>query len=207
MNGSPRGMRQRVAAEAARIIAESGLLDFAGARRKAVARLRITDRRQWPDNAEIASALESYRSLFQSGEREDLLQRLRRGAIRAMVLLADYDPRLVGPVRDGTAAEHTAVTLYLSVEIAKNVVIGLMDHDIFPDAGERRIRYSGHAAPEMRPALRFVVDDVDIEAVLVGDSGHSRPPLDPVSGKPERGLAIDDVRGLLAAQPRSEIGL
>lgn len=207
MNGSPRGMRQRVAAEAARIIAELGILDFAGARRKAVARLRVTDRRQWPDNSEIASALESYRSLFQSDEREDVLQRLRRAAIQAMELLADYDPRLVGPVRDGTAGEHTAVTLYLSVETAKNVVIGLMDHEIFPDAGERRIRYSGGADPEIRPMLRFVVDDVDVEAVLVGDSGRSRPPLDPISGKPEMGLAIDGVQELITDQPRSEIGL
>ena len=205
--GSHRGMRQRVAAEAARIIAELGILDFAGARRKAVARLRVTDRRQWPDNAEITEALERYRALFQSGDRERVLGRLRRAGLQAMDLLADFEPRLAGPVRDGTAGEHSPVLLYLFADSPKNVVIGLLDNGVYADAGERRMRFSGDHLPQSRPTLRFSVEDVDIEAVLLEPADRSRPPLDPASGRPDLGLAAAAVASLLEDQPRSDSGV
>lgn len=198
-------MRQRVAAEAARIIAQQGFLDFDGARRKAVARLRVTDRRQWPDNAEIAVALEAYRAVFQADGRAETLDRLRHGAVRAMELLADFSPRLVGPVRDGSAGDHSPVTLHLTADSAKNVAISLLDHQVPLVTDEKRLRFAdGSVLP--RPVIRFAVGDVDVDAVLLEPADRSRPPLDPVSGKPDRGLGLEEVRAFLNRQPLAEIG-
>jgi len=198
-------MRQRVAAEAARIMAEQGFLDYAGARRKAVARLRIADRRQWPDNAEIARALEEYRALFQSDEQPKTLERLRSAAVEAMELLGEFSPHLVGAVRDGSAGEHSKVILHLMADTAKTVAIGLLDRRIHHEVTEARLRFPGGVAGQ-RPAMRFVLGDVDIEAVVLEPADRSHPPLDPVSGKPDRGLAVGQVRALLRDQSRSEIG-
>jgi hypothetical protein len=198
-------MRQRVAAEAARIIAEQGLLDFGGARRKAVARLRVGDRRQWPDNAEIALALETYRAVFQADGQVATLDRLRRGALLAMELLTDFAPRLVGAVRDGSAGDHSPVTLHLTADSAKNVAISLLDQQVPLFTDERRLRFAdGSVLP--RPVIRFAVGDVDVEAVLLEPADRSRPPLDPVSGKPDRGLGLEDVRASLDPQPLSDSG-
>jgi len=198
-------MRQRVAAEAARIIAEQGFLDYEGARRKAVARLRVTDRRQWPDNVEIAHALEEYRALFQSMEQPLNLVRLREVALQAMELLSRFSPRLVGAVRDGSAGNHSRVTLHLMADSAKTVAIDLLDRRVFHDTGEVRLRFpDGSIMP--RPVLRFVLDDVDVDAVVLELADKSRPPLDPITGKPDRGLAEEEVRALVEAQPRADLG-
>lgn len=198
-------MRQRVAAEAARIIAEQGFLDFDGARRKAVARLRVADRRQWPDNAEIAAALEAYRSLFQADGQAATLERLRRVAVRAMEMLQDFSPRLVGAVRDGSAGDHSPVTLHLTADSAKNVAISLLDQQVPLDTDERRLRFADGSVLA-RPVIRFAVGDVEIEAVLLEPADRSRPPLDPVSGKPDRGLGLEQVRESVGPQPRVDIG-
>lgn len=199
-------MRQRVAAEAARIIAEQGFLDFDGARRKAVARLRVTDRRQWPDNAEIAEALETYRSVFQAEARPATLERLRRAALQAMEMLADYTPRLVGAVRDGSAGDHSAVTLHLTADSAKNVAISLLDQRLPVVNEEKRLRFADGSVAN-RPVARFAVDGVDVEAVLLEPADRSRPPLDLLSGKPDRGLTAAELREELARQSRADSGV
>ena len=124
-----------------------------------------------------------------------------------MDLLADFEPRLAGPVRDGTAGEHSPVLLYLFADSPKNVVIGLLDNGVYADAGERRMRFSGDHLPQSRPTLRFSVGDVDIEAVLLEPADRSRPPLDPTSGRPDLGLAAAAVASLLEDQPRSDSGV
>lgn len=194
-----------MAVEAARIIAQQGFLDYDGARRKAASRLRVTDRKRWPDNAEIAQELEVYRSVFQAGDRPATLQRLRRSAVRAMELLEAFEPRLVGAVRDGSAGDHSPVVLHATADSAKNVAISLLDQRVAITSDECRLRFSGGDVMA-RPVIRFVVDDVEIEVVLLEHADRSRPPLDHVSGKPDRGLALDEVRSVLESQPLSEIG-
>ena len=205
---SSRALRQQLAAEAARIIAEQGFADYDGARRKAAQRLRVNDRRQWPENAEIAEALAAYRALFQVDEREEILRRLRRVALEAMELLADFSPRLVGSVSDGSAGAHSPVTLHLTADSVKTVIIGLLDRSIEHATDERRLRFADGAL-RSRPLIRFAHEDVEILAVVLEPADRSRPPLDPVTEKPERGLDLRQLRELLAAnaQPRSEMGM
>ena len=202
---SPRGARRQVAVEAARIIAQQGFIDYDGARRKAASRLRVTDKKCWPDNAEIAQELEVYRSVFQADDRPATLQRLRRSAVRAMELIEEFEPRLVGAVRDGSAGDHSPVVLHATADSAKNVAIRLLDHRVSITSDERRLRLSGGDVM-VRPVIRFVVGGVEIEVVLLEHADRSRPPLDHVSGKPDRGLGLDEVRNILESQPLSDVG-
>ena len=57
-------MRARIAAIAARIMAEDGVEDFAMAKRKAARQLGAGDTQSLPDNAEIESELRVYQSLW-----------------------------------------------------------------------------------------------------------------------------------------------
>src|SRR5713226_9483676 len=93
--------RVQISVEAARIMAEEGVHNFHSAKRKAAARLNLAETRDLPSNQEIASALRQHLQLFHA-DLPQTLQRLRRLALEAMRFLAQFEPRLVGPVLTGT---------------------------------------------------------------------------------------------------------
>ncbi|MET0655894.1 MAG: hypothetical protein ABWY94_10035, partial [Pseudoxanthomonas sp.] len=98
-----RERRHRLAHEAARLMAEGGFRDYHQAKLKAAERLGIHDDASLPRNREIEEALRQYQRLF-VGESQQQAVRLRReAAMRALEFLADFSPRLVGPVLEGTA--------------------------------------------------------------------------------------------------------
>src|SRR5688572_25916883 len=102
--------RRRLAHEAARLMAESGIRDYHQAKLKAAERLGIHDDASLPRNREIEDALREYQRLFQ-GDVQAGLQQRREAALRAMEFFSAFDPRLVGPVLDGTADRHAPVAL------------------------------------------------------------------------------------------------
>src|SRR5712691_12401902 len=71
-------MRVRIAAAAARLMAEDGIDDFALAKRKAARQLGATNAQALPANDEIEAELRAYRALYQAGEHEELIVELRR---------------------------------------------------------------------------------------------------------------------------------
>ena len=76
-----RERRQRLAHEAARLMAENGIRDYHQAKQKAAQRLGILDDASLPRNREIDDALRAYQRLF-LGERQQDGLRLRRAASR-----------------------------------------------------------------------------------------------------------------------------
>src|SRR5919197_5451868 len=138
-------MRARLAAAAARIMAEDGVDDFALAKRKAARRLGVLDTRALPGNDEIEAELRAYRSLYQADERPRLIDDLRRLALDAMQALERFNPYLTGPVLKGTAGPYAEIELQLFPDSAKEVEIFLLDRDISFTTQEAR-RYAGDRA-------------------------------------------------------------
>lgn len=141
-NSSKVGMRIRIAAAAARIMAEDGVDDFATAKRKAARQLGASDTQALPRNDEIEVELRAYRSLYQAAEHPGLLGALRHVALNAMRLLERFNPYLTGPVLTGTAGPHAAVDLQLFPVNPKEVELFLLDRGIAYSTAEAR-RYSG----------------------------------------------------------------
>src|SRR5258708_31896508 len=94
------GMRARIAAAAARIMAEDGIDDFALAKRKAARQLGAVDTEALPRNDEVEAELRAYRALYQAGEHPELIEELRRLALEVMQALEQFNPYLTGPVLD-----------------------------------------------------------------------------------------------------------
>ncbi len=123
-------MRLAVAEEAARIMGEQGVDDFLQAKRKAAERLGVTDASILPRNTEIEAALFARRRLF-AGERHAAeIASLRRSALEAMRLMADFEPRLVGPVLAGTASAHSEINLHLFSESPEAVSLQLEERGV-----------------------------------------------------------------------------
>ena len=135
-------MRARIAAAAARLMAEDGIDDFALAKRKAARQLGALDTQSLPRNDEIEAELRAYRALYQADEHPRLIGELRRIALDAMQALERFNPYLTGPVLKGIAGPYAEIDLQLFPDSAKDVEIFLLDRNIAFTTQEGR-RYSG----------------------------------------------------------------
>jgi hypothetical protein len=135
-------MRARIAAAAARLMAEDGIDDFAMAKRKAARQLGALDTQSLPRNDEIEAELRAYRALYQAEEHPRLIGELRRIALDAMQALEQFNPYLTGPVLKGIAGPYAEIDLQLFPDSAKEVEIFLLDQTI-PFSTQEGRRYSG----------------------------------------------------------------
>jgi hypothetical protein len=141
-------MRERIAAAAARIMAEDGIDDFALAKRKAARQLGAPETEALPKNDEIEQELRAYRALYQAEEHGLRIAELRRVALDAMQALERFNPYLTGPVLRGTAGPYAEIELQLFPESPKDVEIYLLENRIAFTTHEGR-RFSGDRAHAM----------------------------------------------------------
>jgi hypothetical protein len=174
-------LRLLVAQTAARLMSESGIRDFAQAKRKAAALHGVSQSQNLPTNEEIEQALVEYQNLFLSDSQPRLLRRLRETALEAMKLLAPFEPRLVGPVLNGNA--YSPIYLHLFADTPEQVLIFLMEHQIPYEQGERHVTLTG-GQKRCYPKFSFVAGDTSIELTVYPAGGKRRIPLSPVDGKP-----------------------
>jgi hypothetical protein len=139
------GMRQRIAAVAARLMAEDGIDDFALAKRKAARQLGAPETEALPGNDEVEAELEAYRALYQADEHPELIAELRRIALDAMQAFERFSPYLTGPVLKGTAGPYAEIELQLFPESPKDVEIFLLERHVSFSTQEGR-RFSGDRA-------------------------------------------------------------
>jgi hypothetical protein len=137
-NKSKQQMRVRIAAAAARLMAEDGLEDFALAKRKAARQLGAEGTQSLPKNDEIEIELRAYQSLYQGREQRERIQYLRRRALEAMHLLERFRPYLAGPVLRGTAGRYSDIDLQLFTDDGKAVEHFLLSRNIPYDISDER---------------------------------------------------------------------
>jgi len=135
----------RIAAAAARIMAQEGIDDFALAKRKAARRLGAADSEALPANDEIEAELRDYLALYQSDVHPERITELRRVALDAMLALECFNPYLTGPVLAGLAGPYAEIELQLFPESSKEVELHLLDLKLPYDASDER-RYTGDRA-------------------------------------------------------------
>jgi hypothetical protein len=195
--------RQRLAYEAARIMAEQGIAEFDRARVKAAQRVGIGDRRSWPNNEEIQEALLQQQRLFQGERRDQELRKLREQALEGMRTLERFSPRLVGPVLTGTGDSTQGVRLHLFAENPEDVAFSLMDRGIPWQEREWTLRYAG-GVRRTHPVLTFFAGETPFELVVLPRVALRNAPLDPVTERPDRGADAAEVRRLLEQPPAAD---
>ncbi len=197
-NRSPRGdnLRQAIAREAARLMIEHGHEDFGIAKRKAAERFGVTDLAVLPKNTEIEEALAEHQRLFVPEAHADQLTAMRSTAVDAMRLLAEFEPRLVGPLLTGTATAHNDITLHLFADTPESVAVQLMDRGIRHEVAERRYRVQRDEV-QAYPAVRFSAGAHEVDATIFPKDGIRQSPPGPVDGRPMRRATIAEVEELL----------
>jgi hypothetical protein len=190
--------RRRLAYESARILAEHDPTEFDRARRKAAARLGITDKRCWPDNGEINDALIEQQRLFDAGSHARSLADLRRRALEAMREFAAFRPRLIGSALHGTATHEHGIKLRLFADSPEEVLLELMERRIPWRQREESQRYASGTA-QAHPVFEFLAGDIPVHLQVLPWQAQRQPPLDAVTERPERGIDADELAALLDA--------
>lgn len=190
-----RERRERLAGEAARLMAESGIADYHQAKLKAAQRLGIHDDASLPRNTEIEAALRAYQRLFRRDAAEEVSRR-REAALEAMRFFRAFEPRLVGPVLEGTADERSPVLLHLHVEDADAVVRFFDEHDIPAQPRSRRLRLDRHRDGDF-PAWVFSADGLPFDVTVLPLGVLRQAPLSPVDEKPMRRASAAQLRQIV----------
>ena len=192
-----RERRSRLATEAARLMAEGGIRDFHQAKLKAAARLGFHDDASLPRNREIEEALREYQRLFLGESQGQALRQRREAALRALEFLAPFEPRLVGPVLDGTADAASPVSLHAYTDDADAVARFLDEHGIPAEARERQLRLDRERRADL-PVWIFSAEDLAFDITVLPLHALRQAPLSSVDERPMRRASLAKLRQLLA---------
>jgi hypothetical protein len=192
-----RERRHRLAHEAARLMAEGGIRDFHQAKLKAANRLGIHDDASLPRNREIEDALREYQRLFLGDAQATALRLRREAALRALEFFADFEPRLVGPVLEGTADAHTPVNLHLHTDDADAVPRFLEDTGIPHEARTRHLRLDRSREGDF-PVWLFAAEDLSFDLTVLALDTLRQAPLSGIDERPMKRASASQLRQLLA---------
>ena len=194
-----RERRQHLAFEAARLMAEGGIRDYHQAKLKAAQRLGIHDDASLPRNREIEDALREYQRLFLGSDQAAEVRRRREAAQRALEFFREFEPRLVGPVLDGTADANSAVALHLHSDDTDAVPRHFEEHGVPALARSRHLRLDREREGDF-PVWLFSAEDLSFDVTVLPADVLRQAPLSGIDEKPMRRASASQLRELLAAE-------
>lgn len=156
-------LRQLIAQQAARMMAEDGISDFAYAKKKAGRQLGAIDNSMLPSNAEIEEELKLYNALFLSEEQPEKLHELRKNALFTMQLLDKFNPHLTGAVLDGTAGILAETHIHLFADSIKEVEMFLLNQKIPFEVNEKSYRVMNDGKRDKKGDYRKTVPVFTLE--------------------------------------------
>jgi hypothetical protein len=192
-----RERRQRLAHEAARLMAEGGIRDYHQAKRKAAERLGIHDDASLPRNREIEDALRQYQRLFVGAAHHVALAVRRQAALHALEFFAAFHPRLVGPVLEGTADANAPVQLHLHSDDVDSVDRWLQEQRIPADHRSRRVRLDRERELEVAVWV-FTAEDLLIDVAVLPYDALRQAPLSALDERPMKRASLAQLRELVA---------
>lgn len=190
-------MRVRIAAVAARIMAEDGIEDFAMAKRKAARQLGASDTQSLPNNDEIEAELRLYQSLYHGDEQRERVRFLRSQALAAMEQLADFKPYLTGPVLKGTAGRYADIDLQVFADSGKDLEIFLLNRNIPYQTAALR-HYSGDQERAVS-VLSMDWKGTPVRVAVYRADDERRSVKTSPWGRPRERAGLDAVRSLVAS--------
>lgn len=159
-------IRQMIAQQAARMMAEDGINDFAYAKKKAGRQLGVSESSALPTNAEIEEEIRLYHNIYNADEQPLELAKLRKAALMTMQLFERFNPHLTGSVLDGTAGKFSQTNIHLFADSAKDVEIFLLSQQIPFDSSEKSYRVSDKPSKDKKEKVRKTVPVFTLETEL-----------------------------------------
>ena len=159
-------LRQLIAQQAARMMAEDGIHDFAYAKKKAGKQLGVNEASVMPTNAEIEEEIRLYHEIYNADEQPLELAKLRQAALLTMQLFAKFNPHLTGSVLDGSAGKFSQTNIHLFADSAKDVEMFLLNQQIPFESSEKAYRVSDKPSKDKKDKVRKTVPVFILETEL-----------------------------------------
>ena len=159
-------IRQMIAQQAARMMAEDGINDFAYAKKKAGKQLGVSEASVLPTNAEIEEEIRLYHEIYNADEQPLELEKLRKAALITMQLFERFNPHLTGSVLDGSAGKFAQTNIHLFADSAKEVEMFLLNMQIPFESSEKSYRLSDKPSKDKKDKVRKTVPVFTLETEL-----------------------------------------
>ncbi len=159
-------LRQLIAQQAARMMAEDGIHDFAYAKKKAGRQLGVSENSVLPTNAEIEDEIRLYHEIYNADEQPLELAKLRQAALMTMQLFERFNPHLTGSVLDGSAGKFSQTNIHLFADSAKDVEMFLLNQQIPFESSEKSYRVSDKPSKDKKEKVRKTVPVFTLETEL-----------------------------------------
>ena len=159
-------LRQLIAQNAARMMAEDGINDFAYAKKKAGKQLGVYEASVMPTNAEVEEEIRLYHNIYNADEQPLELAKLRKAALMTMQLFERFNPHLTGSVLDGSAGKFSQTNIHLFADSAKDVEMFLLNQQIPFESSEKSYRVSDKPSKDKKEKVRKTVPVFTLETEL-----------------------------------------
>lgn len=156
-------LRRLVAQQAARMMVEDGVSDFAYAKKKAGRQVGVSEKSILPTNAEIEEEVRLYHQLYNAEDQPQELKILRKAALATMQLFERFNPFLTGSVLEGTAGKNAPTDIHLFADSAKDVEIFLLSNQIPFESSEKTYRVSDRPSKDKKEKMRKTVPIYTLE--------------------------------------------
>jgi hypothetical protein len=192
-------LRRAIAHEAARLLYFREESEYYRAKQKAARRLchGWVKPNELPSNAEIRDAVQSFARLHEGQARLDALQDMRLTALRMMIRLEKFHPRIIGSVFTGHVRRGSDIDLHLFSDSVQSVAASL-DLDLIPyDIERKQVRKSGenHVYTHIH-----VKEKYPIELTIYPTSLRSYHFKSSVTGKPIEKASIAEFKTFLQGE-------
>jgi predicted nucleotidyltransferase len=190
--------RSAVALEAARLLYHGACKEYIEAKRAAAQKLGIS---ALPSNREIAIKLLEYAALVEGDEYWRRLRRLREEALRLMITLSSFGPRLVGSVWRGVIKPSSDIDVELDFTDPEPVREKLLEE------GYRIAEEGPVEAPKpLRCGSLWRIKAETptgsrAEIILKEHEWYGRPTRCDIYGDPKKGLNPVELREVLETRP------
>jgi len=189
-------MRQQLAQEAARLIAEEGITDFHIAKHKAAERLHAPQTHNLPRNDEIQAALKQHQRIFMADTQPQQLHQLRQISLKVMSFFKQFEPRLVGAVLDGTANELSEINLHLFADPGEELTLFLLNAKIIFEQCSHKLSMPNGETIEI-PDYRLDMYDTPVLLLVFKHNDLRQAPRCPATGRPMQRFGLKKVEELI----------
>lgn len=175
--------QQQVAELAARLIAESGYVDWQQAKNKAATQLGLRANAPLPKNREVEEALAAYQRTFGGSTLSQKLTQLHQVAHEALDFFSPYSPLITGPMVDTSPTLHSRIEIHLFSDWCDNISVYLNDNHIPFQLQDKRYKTT-QGNEEWLPAFSFLASDIEVLVTVFPENRRNQPPCSPVTGLP-----------------------
>lgn len=192
---SPRNVRRVIRYESARILVDGGSRDFQRVKRKACARLGVSERRNLPTNLEIEDSLTDQLQIFSRATVSRQHAQYLTAAVQLMQQFKDFSPYLTGAALSGVITERRPIEIHVFASTVEEVCEQLESNGIDFEQAYKRLRFAKQQYQQIS-ALRFTDGDINFE-VIIFLSSDPYPPFSTINGKPMSRASLKRVKKMV----------